>query len=495
MSFYSAARLKETTDGELVRWGVFPYFNPPDQLEPLVQAVHAFDKAHLLVLVEGGAIPARIAVLALNALLEMEESGILESRLGTGEGIHSGEAYLLSKLGREAAAYVHLGRSTPDLKGVSVRLAARERLLALLDETVRLRCVLLELAQENTRTIMPSYDRVFQRGEAGSLASELVDTLCSLARAHQRLMELYQRLNTCPPYYMSHLGFHLDSNRLANLLGFEGTTQVVLNWDDVVECLASLCILNRCLSSLAGRLGHWHSPEVGMVELADRYCGTSSVRPQKRNPAGVEFVGGTEGVVIGRLASALALLRGIGAEAYQMGVLELWPALDQTMSAARVMSGMFSTLTLMKDRMRELALQHWGQASYLAALLVRKESLPWRTAHQLVAEVVSQAIAEGKAPEEVGSDMIRDVAMRHIGKRLVLNDQQLRDAFSVSHVDEHERSVKSILDATGAALEGDRNQLASRKEKVGAAERNLEEAVNRFIEEHREYLEEDGERS
>ena len=491
MSFYSAARLKETTDEELVRWGVFPYFNPPDQLEPLVQAVHAFDKAHLLVLAEGGLIPERVAVLMLSALLEMEETGILESRLGTGEGIHSGEAYLLSKLGKEAAAYVHLGRSTPDLKGVSVRLAARERLLALLEETVGLRCVLLELAQENTDTIMPSYDRVFQRGEAASLASELIDTLCSLGRAHERLMELYQRLNTCPPYYMSHLGFHLDSNRLAYLLGFEGTTQVVLNWDDVAECLASLCILNRCFSSLAWKLGHWHSPEVGMVDLADRYCGTSSIRPQKRNPEGVEFVVGTEGVVIGHLASALALLRGIGAEAYQMGVLQLWPALDQTMSAARVTTGMFSTLTLMKDRMRELALQHWGQASYLAALLVTKESIPWRTAHQMVAEVVSQAVAEGKAPEDVGSNMIRDVALRHIGKRLALNDEDLRDALSISHVAKHERSVKSILAATGAALERDREQLASRKETLGAAERSLEEAVKHFIEQHSEYLKED----
>ena len=491
MSFYSAARLRESTDEELVRWGIFPYYNPRDQLEPLVQAVHKFDKAHLVVLAEGGAIPERVAVLTLSELLEMEETGILESRLGTGEGIHSGEAYLLSKLGKDVAAHVHLGRSTPDLKGVSVRLAVREGLLTLLEETVGLRSVLLESAQENTDTIMPSYDRVFQRGEAMSFASELVDTLCSMERAQQRLMELYSRVNTCPPYYINYLGFRLDSDRLANLLGFEGHTQVVLNWDDVVECLSSLCILNRCLSSLAGKLGHWHSPELGMVDFADRYCGTSSIRPQKRNPIGVEFVVGTEGVVIGHLAGALALLRGVGAEAYQMAVLQVWPALDQTTSAVKVMTGMLSTLTLRKDRMRELALQHWGQASYLAALLVSKEAIPWRAAHQLVGAVVSQAIAQGQTPEDVRSDMVNDLAMRHVGKRLALDDEELRGALCVSHVGERERSVKSILDATGAALERDREQLASRKGRLGAAERNLEEAVKRFIEQHGEYLEED----
>ena len=105
--------------------------------------------------------------------------------------------------------------------------------------------------------------------------------------------------------------------------------------------------------------------------------------------------------------------------------------------------------------------------------------------------MVSQAIAHGQTPEDVRSDMVNDLAMRYVGKRLALDDEEVRGALCVSHVGERERSVKSILNATGAALKGDREQLASRKDRLGAAERNLEEAVKRFIEQHSEYLKED----
>lgn len=479
---YSASRLTEETDSELVRWGVFPYNNPADQLEPIVQGLHTYDKAHVLVLAEQNLIPKQTATLLLSQLLEMEEIGVFKLRLETGEGLHSGEAYLQSKLGKEVSGYVHLGRSSPDLKGMAGRLAMRDRILALSEAVVGLRGILLELARSNQDTIMASYGRVFQREEATSLARKLLETLDPLGNVNQRLMELYQRVNTCPRYFIDNLGFDLHSDRLASLLGLEGRTEIVMNTDNVVEFLSSLCILNRCLGELARRLGHWQSQEVGMVDFADRYCVTSSIRPQKRNPAGVEFVVGTEGAVIGRLVSALAVLRGVGAEIYTTAILQLWPAHDQTISAVRVMAGMLSSLTLKKDRMRELALEEWGQAPYLAALIVRKERLPWRTAHQLVAAVVRHAVDEGKKPKDLTANLINEIAVRHIGKHIELGEEEVRNALSVSHLDIQKTS--QLLDLTSRTLEEDRKQLAVRKEKLAASVRRLGEAIN-SVREHK----------
>ena len=473
---YSATRLTETTDPELIRWGVFPYNNPADQLEPIVECLHTYDKAHVLVLAEANLIPREAAGVLLSQLLDMEGTGLFKTRLDTGEGVHSGEAYLQSKLGKEVSGYIHLGRSSPDLKGMAGRLAMRARILSLSEAVIGLRDTLLELAQHNQDTIMPSYGRVFQREEATSLARKLLESLEPLADVSQRLMELYRRVNSCPRYFIDSLGFDVHAERLGSVLGLEGRTETVMNTDNVVEFLSSLCILNRCLGELARRLGHWQSPEVGIVDIADRYCVTSSIRPQKRNPAGVEFVVGTEGAVIGRLTGALAVLRGVGAEVYTTALLQLWPACDQTLSAVKVTAGMLSSLTLKKDRMRELALEEWGQAPYLAALLVRKERLPWRTAHQVVAAVVRRAVDEGKKPKDLTTDLVNEIALQHIGKRIDLGDEELRNALSVSHLNVQKTS--RLLDLARSAVDDDRRQLAKRKESVDAAACTLREAIN-----------------
>ncbi len=483
MSLYSAERLTEPTDEELVRWGSFPYFNPPDQLEPIVEGVHAFDKAHVLVLAEQKMIPAGAAVVLLKTLLEMEKGSVAEARAATGEGIHSGEAYLVAKLGKETAGYIHLGRSTPDLKGVSVRLSMRERLVSVLDQVLELRSLLSNLASRHQDTVMPSYDRVFQRGEATSLAQELLDTLSSLEREQQRLTQLYARINTCPPYYIASLDLPVDLDRLAHLLGLQGKTTASLNWDDVVEFLSVLAILNRILSSLAAKLGHWHSPEVRMVDFADRYCVTSSIRPQKRNPAGVEFVVGTEAIVIGCLTSVMALLRGVGAEQFQMGVLQLWRALDQTQSALRVTNGMLSTLRLDKDRMKGLALEHWAQAPYLAALIVKKESLPWRAAHQIVAAAVRDVETRGLRPELLDSDLIDKIAQSQIGRKLTLNNEEILGALAYSRNLAQQRSLETNLEEARVAIRRGREQLDAWKAEHEASRQRLEQAIESFIRE------------
>ncbi|HEY4065644.1 MAG TPA: hypothetical protein VGM74_02005, partial [Burkholderiaceae bacterium] len=57
-------------------------------------AVHAFDQAHTIMLVEQGELPREMGASILKSLREMEETeGVVEARSRVGGGLHSGEQY------------------------------------------------------------------------------------------------------------------------------------------------------------------------------------------------------------------------------------------------------------------------------------------------------------------------------------------------------------------------------------------------------------------
>ena len=94
--------------------------------DPLRKGFHWFDKAHTLMLGEENLIPAHAAASILKAFRDMESEGVVEVRTKHGWGTHSGEQYLIRKLGYDIGGRIHLGRSSGDLQAVSQRVAARD---------------------------------------------------------------------------------------------------------------------------------------------------------------------------------------------------------------------------------------------------------------------------------------------------------------------------------------------------------------------------------
>ncbi len=66
-------------------------------------AIHAFDKAHAVMLTEQGLLDPADGRDILNALCDMEARGVAEARIEAGGGMHSGEQYLISVLGARPA--------------------------------------------------------------------------------------------------------------------------------------------------------------------------------------------------------------------------------------------------------------------------------------------------------------------------------------------------------------------------------------------------------
>jgi hypothetical protein len=98
----------------------------------MLPAVHAFDKAHTVMLVEEGLLERAAGAAILRGLRGLESEGVVETRARVGGGLHSGEQYLIRLLGEDVGGRFHLARSSGDLSSVAINTLQREKLLALM---------------------------------------------------------------------------------------------------------------------------------------------------------------------------------------------------------------------------------------------------------------------------------------------------------------------------------------------------------------------------
>ena len=205
-------------------------------MEAFLPAVHAFDKAHAVMLVEEGllALPAGIAT--LRGLRQMEAEGVVESRMRAGGGLHSGEQYLIRLLGEDIGGRFHLARSSGDLSTIGINILQREKLLALMRAVNRLRRVLIELARQHTDTILPGYS-FGQHAQPMTLAHFWLSWAATLARDFDRLHGAYRRVNVSPAGAAIMVGsnFTVNRERTAELLGFDARPRELRGRDSRAE--------------------------------------------------------------------------------------------------------------------------------------------------------------------------------------------------------------------------------------------------------------------
>jgi argininosuccinate lyase len=113
-----------------------------------------------------------------------------------------------------------------------------------------------------------------------------------------------------------------------------------------VEFLFHATLTGIHLSRLAEMLILYSTAEFGFVELADAFTTGSSLMPQKKNPDTLELTRAKAGVLIGRLAGLLAVLKGLPS-AYDKDLQEdkepVFDAFDMLSRVLPVMAGVVET--------------------------------------------------------------------------------------------------------------------------------------------------------
>ncbi len=339
----------------------------------------------------------------LNAILKEIQHGKFTFKPEM-EDIHMAiEARLFELIG-DTAGKLHTARSRNDQVALDLRLFTLDAIADTLAGLKKMQKSLIGLAEGNIDVIMPGYTHL-QAAQPVLLAHHLLAYFEMLQRDAGRFADARQRTDVMPlgSGAIAGVAYNIDREAVAKELGFgrtsENSMDAVSDRDFVIEYLAcaSTCMMH--LSRLAEEIIIWSSAEFGFIELDDAYATGSSLMPQKKNPDVAELVRGKTGRVFGHLLAMLTTMKGLPLT-YNRDLQEdkesLFDAVDTLLLSLDVFAGMLDTLKVKRENIEKALGRGYILATDLADYLVSKGE-PFRSAHGIVASLISYAYGKGKA--------------------------------------------------------------------------------------------------
>ncbi|HUG48273.1 MAG TPA: argininosuccinate lyase [Candidatus Limnocylindria bacterium] len=316
------------------------------------------------------------------------------------EDVHAQvEAALEAKVG-PLAGKLHTGRSRNDQVATDLRLWLRRTLDELDGLVLDLERALVGLALAHREAVMPGHTHA-QPAQPVLFAHHLLAHVEMLERDRGRLADARRRANVSPlgSGALAGAGFRLEREPVAAELGFAGVSANSIDAsgdrDFAAEALFGFSLAMVHLSRLAEEVAWWSSPRFGFVRPSDAYSTGSSMMPNKRNPDPAELVRGRAGLVVGRLAGVLALLKGLPL-GYQRDLQEVKaPLMDSARvlgASLAVMAGLVASLVVDEERMASAAGEGFTTATAVADALA-EEGVAFRAAHHVVGSLVRRAEA------------------------------------------------------------------------------------------------------
>jgi argininosuccinate lyase len=358
------------------------------------------DIAHVLMLEKQKIINRDTAKQLMRALLELHDEGIPDVAFDDSfEDVHAGlEALLVEAVGMDIGGRLHIGRSRNDEVATCIRIKLRDEILKQMAALLKVREVLVAIAEQNIETIMPGFTHL-QNAQPTTLAHHMLAYEQAFSRDFDRLREAYVRVNQSPlgAAAFASTGYPINREFTARLLGFEGlvtnTMDAVATRDFALETLADLAILMANVSRICEDLIIWSTSFVHFVTLDDAFCSTSSIMPQKKNPDTAEIMRAKTGSVLGAYTGALLTVKGLPMS-YNRDLQELtpniWRGMRDAKESLRLLIDMLSSATFDTARMREEAGKGFSTATELADSLVQAYDIPFRTAHNIVGRAVQK---------------------------------------------------------------------------------------------------------
>ena len=488
-------RIKEPLAEEVVEYIVKPRSLP--FLARDYRHLMWINKAHALMLVRQDILSADVVRTLLGALVEMEGEGVEGFTFDPAlEDLYLNmEHALIQRVGEDVGGRLHTGRSRNDLYATMTRMAVRDALALLTEPLFELRSVLLQRAEEQVETVMPGYTHL-QPAQPTTLGHYLASVALALERDADRLLEVYPRLNLSPlgACAFAGTGFPIDREMTAALLGFDGkvesTLDSVASRDYVPEILAALAGAGVTLSRLAQDLYLWCSDEWATVEVADEVAITSSIMPQKKNPVTLEHIKAGAAHLIGALVSSLAVQKNVNfmhcLDMSHEAVTPLWDALAQAHGMMHLARRTVLGLQIRRELMARRAAEDFCTATELADFLVRENGLPFRVAHGIVANVVSDALQKGLRSNGISPDMVRQAASYITDKSVSLTADQIGQALDPVRNIESKRAsgspapaeTRKLVQRANERLERHRHVVRGWRDRQRKAVEELDQAVS-----------------
>jgi argininosuccinate lyase len=399
---------------------------------PIAKHVVSINMAHMLALARSKEVTPKVAAACLSFLGSLPDDLELDS--GTEDVHHMIEQEAIKAIGMDTAGFMNFGKSRNDQVATAIRMEARERLLDIAEALTRVQGSIVFQVRKHKTAVMPGYTHL-QHAQPVTLAHHLQSHFDAIQRDIDRLMQAFERVNLSPlgAAALAGTSVRVDRDYVASLLGFgalaENAMDAVSSRDFALESASAAAIAMVDLSRMAEELILWSSSEFGFVDVADEYCATSSIMPQKKNPVVAETIRAKSGSVLGEVAGMFAVTRALP-NSYNIDLQEvtphLWRALGDTCDSATLMAEMLATASFDEDSMRKPLSSDMSTATELANHLVEKYHVPFRQAHAIVGELVRLSV-DGHLPlERTASEELESISERITGKSVKIDKDELR---------------------------------------------------------------------
>ncbi|MBV0925656.1 argininosuccinate lyase [Halomicroarcula limicola] len=458
--------------------------------ERIFAADLAVDRAHVVMLAEQGIVDEATVGEILAALDEVEAAG--HGDLSDGEDVHEAiESAVIDRVGPEGGK-MHTARSRNDEVAACIRYRLREDVLDLLSTLVGAREQLLAVASDHDETVMPGYTHL-QPAQPTTVAHWVLSYEQALQRDTGRLLDAYERINQSPLGAAAFAGtpFEVNRERTAELLGFDSVAENSMDAsatrDFLVETISAVAALATTLSSLAEDVIVMASKD--HVELDDDYSSTSSIMPQKKNPDTLELVRGRTGDATAGLNGLLTNLKG-QPRAYnrdlQRAGRHAWDAIDSVTDSVEVAAGAVATADWPAETLEAAAGEGFATATGVADLLAMA-GVPFRTAHEVVAEAAAGLDADEDAPDyealsAVAEDVLGDPLSQFVEREAV--ERALDPTESVAMRDSRggpaPAAVAEQVSDAEDVLTAHRETVESRRDAVERATDRRQTEVSRY---------------
>lgn len=372
--------------------------------------------AHARMLAKQGIISAGDSDAIISGLDEIHgeiERGEFEFKTHL-EDIHMNiEARLLEKVG-DVGGKLHTARSRNDQVALDLRLFTRKVISDAMMALRGFQRALITLAEANKDVVIPGYTHL-QLAQPVLLAHHLLAYFEMIGRDINRFESCLERVDVLPlgSGALAGVTYDIDRDFVARELGFSRVSQnsmdAVSDRDFVLEYEAAASIAMMHLSRLAEEIVIWSTQEFGFIELDEAYSTGSSIMPQKKNPDVAEIARGKTGRIYGSLMALLTTMKGLPLT-YNRDLQEdkegFFDCVDTLLTTLDVFAGMVETLKMKPKNTGAAAARGYILATDLADYLVKKGE-PFRTAHGVVARLVSYAADNNKSLNELSLDEYR----------------------------------------------------------------------------------------
>ena len=456
-----------------------------------VEFLDQINKASIVMLAETGIVPRDVAQRIAKGIAQVidHESKDPAARRTSADYLDY-EPRLIAVAGQEASR-LHTGRSRQDLASTIARMNLRDGLLQTIDALIGVRESLLKRAEQHIDTIIPAYTHGVQ-AQPTTFAHYLLAFESALARATERLQETYVRVNKCPlgAAALATSSFPLDRNRLAELLGFEGLVENAYDANHLAPIDSALEVA-AAYSSAAVQTGmfaqdihaQYAEPVPWFMLAAGELTGTSSIMPQKRNPAALEQLRAQSSILLSEMQTMTFVAHNNRPGMFDYRMYDPVPA-GRALQVFKLFKQVVDALVVNKARALEEVHADYSTTTEIADALLQRAEVPFRTGHHFASKLTDFGRGKGLKLHEIPFAEVQRIYEEQAKAKLPLSEQEFREVISAEtmvfgrtglggpQVKEIQRMLKasrSLSNACASWRSGKAENLSQQTSKTGRA--------------------------